>query len=178
MKKSLQQLVFGSLFVAILAVGSAANAQATTKPKTADTAKEATGTVKPKRDWYPIGGIVSSVDKLGKTVSLKKKEGERVLHTDSQTKLEMDDKPVMLGSIKPGNYLSGTLHKIDGEEYILNAKIKLEAPVKKGTNTVTKAVAPVVAPVVEDTATNAVVKKVKKAKKAVTGTNAPAAITK
>lgn len=175
MKKSLQHLVFGSLCAAILIAGSPAIAQTTTKPKAVNPVGE---TAKPKRDWYPFYGTVSTVDKLAKTVALKKKEGERVLKSDTQTTLEMDGKPATLASIKPGYYLHGKLHKEENAEYILDAKIELEAPAKKGTNTVTKAVAPVVAPAVEDNATNAVVKKIKKTKKAAMGTNAPAAITK
>jgi hypothetical protein len=163
MKKSLQHLVFGSLFAAILVAGSAANAQTTT-----------TETPKPKREWYPVGGIVAGVDTSTKTISLKKKEGERVLHTDAQSKIEMDGKPITLGAIKNGYYLSGTLHKEGAEEFILKVKIALEAPAKKGTNTVTKAVAPVMAPAGEESSTNAVVKKIKRKKKTSPDTNAPA----
>jgi hypothetical protein len=164
MKKSLQHLMFGSLFAAILVGGSITHAQTTTS----------TETPKPKRDWYPVGGIVVGVDTSEKTISLKKKEGARVLHTDSQSSLEMDGKPITIGSIQNGYYLHGTLHKEGAEEFILKAKIELKAPVKKGTNTVTKAVAPVVAPAAEETSTNAVVKKIKKKKKTSPDTNAPA----
>ena len=174
MKKSLSHLMFGSLFAALLAVGQIAHAQ----PTPAAT----TETAKPKRTTYPFFGTVASVDASAKTISLKKKEGERVLHTDAKTTLEMDGKPATLADIKAGNYLHGTLHKDAAkEEFILKAKIDLEAPAKKGTNAVVKATTPVVAPVVaaaattEDTATNAVVKAKKKKKKAASSaTNAPA----
>ena len=165
MKKSLQHLVFGSLFAAILVAGSAAHAQTTETPK-------------PKRDWYPFYGTVAAVDKSAKTVALKKKEGERVLHTDAQTTLEMGGKPATLSSIQPGYYLHGKLHKENSVEYILDAKIELEAPAKKGTNHVAAVTAPVVAPAAntDGTSTNAVTKAKKKKKKAAnTDTNAPAA---
>lgn len=178
MKKSLQHLVFGGLCAAILVTGNAVNAQTSTKTKVTevkatDTAKEITEPAKPKRDWYPVGGIVSSVDKSGKAISLKKKEGERVLHVDAQSTIDMDGKPIAVERIKAGNYLSGTLHKEGAEEFILKANIKLEAPAKKGTNTVAKAVSPVIAaPAAEDASTNAVVKKAKKKKApAATGSN-------
>ena len=171
MKKSLQHLVFGSWFAAVLVAGGLANAQTTTT----------TETPKPKRDWYPFHGTVAAVNPSAKTVSLAKKEGERVLNTDSQSTFTMDGKPVTLSSIKVGYYLSGTLHKeANKEEFILKAKIALEAPAKKGTNTVTSAAAPVVAATAgaADTSTNAVVKAKKKKKKKTTDstdTNAPAA---
>jgi hypothetical protein len=172
MKKTLQHLMLGSLFAAILVVGSAASAQ--TKPT------DATETAKPKRDWYPFYGTVAAVDARDKTVSLKKKEGERVLQTDAKTTLEQDGKPATLTDIKAGNYIHGKLHKEGGkEEYILDAKIELEAPTKgKATNHVATATAPVVAAAAatEETATNAVAKVKKKKKKAATNvdTNTPA----
>ena len=172
MKKSLQQLVFGSLFAAILVAGSTANSQTTNKFKTfspkarsAETAKAPVDAAKPKREWYPFYGIVATVDKAAKTVALKKIQGARLLQTDSQTTFEMNGKPASLADVKPGYYLHGKLHKeMTKEEYILDAKIELEAPAKNGTNHVAKAVAPAMA--TDDTATNAPVKLKKKKSKA------------
>jgi hypothetical protein len=139
MKKNIHHLVFGGLCAAMLVAGNTVNAQTTTKPKAAGAAKESAETAKPKPDWYPFYGTVAAVDKSAKTVSLKKKEGERVLKTDAKTTLEQDGQPATLASIKPGYYLHGKLHKLENVEYILDAKIELEAPAKKGTNTVSKA---------------------------------------
>lgn len=176
MKKSLQQLVFGSLCAAILVASSTANAQPvntvkTTKPadakaKAADTAKDAE-TAKPKRDWYPFYGTVAAVDKTAKTVSLKKMEGVRLLQTDDKTTFEMNDKPASLGDVKAGNYLHGKLHKEGGkEEYILDAKIEKTAPVRGKSmgkpETEKPAVAPAPAVPAADPGTNAPAKKKKK----------------
>lgn len=159
MKKSLQHLLLGGLCAAILVVGGPLNAQTSTKVKATDNVKATDPAAKPKRDWYPFYGTVDTVDKSAKTVALKKKDGERVLKTNSQTKLEQDGKPASLASLKPGYYLHGKLHKIENVEFILDAKIELEAPAKKGTN----AVSTVAAPVTDDASTNAV-KKAKKKK--------------
>ena len=163
MKKNIQHLVFGGLFAAILIAGSAANAQVTP-----------TTTPKPKRDWYPFGASVASVDTTAKTISLKKKEGERVLKTDAKTTLEQNGKPATLADVKPGNYLHGKLHKnAGGEEVLLDAKIELEAPLKiKGTNAMPTVATPITSAAADDMTTNAPVKK--KKKKASTATNAPA----
>ena len=178
MKKSLQYLVFGSLFAAIVATSSNANAH-TTKAKAADVAKDPAATVKPKRDWYPFYGTVTAVDKSAKTISLKKMEGARVLQTDDKTTFEMNGKPASISDVKAGNYLHGTLHKDAAkEEVVRDAKIEKEAPVRnKGTNHVATAVAPVVmaATPAEDTTNNAVVKAKKKKAKKSSDTNAPAA---
>ena len=114
---------------AFLAAGQNANAQ----PKPT---KDAAETAKPKRDWYPFYGTVAAVDTKAKTVSLKKKEGARVLQIDSKTTFEQNGKPATLADVKAGNYLHGKLHKnAAGAEIITDAKIELEAPAKnKGTN--------------------------------------------
>ena len=165
MKTSLKQILFSSVFAALLVGNTHANAQ-TNSP------------AKPKRSWYPFYGTVASVDTSAKTVALKKKEGERVLKTDSQTTFEMAGSPASLATIKDGYYLHGKLHKENGVEYILDAKIETEAPAKKGTNHVAAATAPVVAAAAatQETTTNAVAKVKKKKKKATTvDTNAPTA---
>ena len=143
-----------ALLGAFLAAGINANAQ--TK-----TTKDAAETAKPKRDWYPFYGTVAAVDTKAKTVSLKKKEGERVLQTDAKTTLEQNGKTATLADIKVGNYLHGKLHKnATGEEVVTDAKIELEAPAKnKETNQVSTATPPATT---DAASTNAPAKRKKK----------------
>jgi len=89
---------------------------------------------KAKRDWYPFGGTVVSVNKSANTLSLKKKTGGRVLKLDAKSKLEIEGKPVTLGSVKVGSYAHGKLHKDSaGKEVIAAAKFDKEASKKKKT---------------------------------------------
>ncbi len=123
--------------------------------KTAPAPAPAPETVKPKRESYPFKGIVASVNNSAKSIALKKKEGERVLKIDSTTKITVDGKPATLADVKPELYAHGSLHKENGEEYILSAKFDKEAPAKKEktvepavvTPAAPKAPAAVVAPV-------------------------------
>jgi hypothetical protein len=152
MKKTIKTLMYGALLGAFLAAGNNVNAQ----PKPA---KDAAETAKPKRDWYPFYGTVAAVDAKAKTVSLKKKEGERVLQTDSKTAFEHNGKPATLADVKAGNYLHGKLHKnAANEEIILDAKIELEPPAKKPE---TNHVAAAAAATTHDAGTNAPAKKKK-----------------
>ena len=134
MKKALKCLLVSSLLAGALAsVGSlsAADAKAKAEDKAAGKTKEATETSKAKRDWYPFYGTVASIDKQANTISLKKKEGERVLKLDAKSELEIDGKPAVLGSVKVGNYAHGKLHKDSaGNEVITAAKFDKEAPKK------------------------------------------------
>lgn len=158
MKITIKNLLFGTLLGAFLAAGLNASAQTTTN-------KSATETAKPKRDWYPFYGTVSSVDTKAKTVALKKKEGERVLQTDAKTTLEQNGKTASLADIKAGNYLHGKLHKdAAGAEVITDAKIELAAPPKKGA---TNEVAAATAAAADTASTNAPA--TKKKKKSTTG---------
>ncbi len=87
---------------------------------------------KAKREWYPFSGIVVSVDYQAKTISLKKKEGERVVKMDAKSKLEVRGKPAVLSDVKPGDYAHGTLHKdAAGNEVIQSAKFDKEGPKKE-----------------------------------------------
>ena len=152
----MKNLLFGTVLGAFLAAGLNVHAQTPTKP-----AKDATETAKPKRDWYPFYGTVAAVDTKARTVSLKKKEGERVLQTDAKTTFEQNGKPATFADVKAGNYLHGKLHKnAAGAEIITDAKIELEAPARnKGTNDMST-LAP---PATTDTPnTNAPAKKKKK----------------
>lgn len=108
----------------LFAADSTTKAQDKASKQTAEQAK-------PKRDWYPFSGIVASVDKKANTISLKKKEGERVLKLDANSALESDGKPITLGSVKVGNYAHGKLHKdAAGHEVITAAKFDKEQPLK------------------------------------------------
>lgn len=129
--------IFKLLLVACLLAGSLTNAPlscgADTTIKAQDKAagqpRESTTKSKPKRDWYPFGGIVVSVDKKSNTISLKKKEGERVLRLDSKSTLEINGKAAVIGNIKVGDYAHGKLHKDDARnEVITNAKFEKEKP--------------------------------------------------
>lgn len=128
MKRALKYLFVTSLLAAALVAGSslyAADTQAKGEAK-------ATEKAKPKRDWYPFYGTVASVDKQANTISLKKKEGQRVLKLDSKSTLEINGKPAVLGSVKVGDYAHGKLHKDSaGNEVITDAKFDKEAPKKE-----------------------------------------------
>ena len=97
--------------------------------KAVDVAKEKTETIKTKRDWYPFYGYVASVDKQAKTVSLKRKDGERVLKLDAKSEVEVNGKEGTLADVKPGYYAHGKLHK-DAltHEVITAAKFDKDAP--------------------------------------------------
>jgi len=157
MKPTIKSLAFSALLGVLLA--ASLNTYAQTTPSKSST--DATETAKPKRDWYPFYGTVAAVDTKSKTVSLKKKEGERVLQTDAKTTFEQNGKPATLADVKAGNYLHGKLHKNAAkEEVILDAKIELQPPAKKsGTNEVAAAVVPATT---DDASPNAPVKKKKK----------------
>ncbi len=128
MKKALKYLLVTSLLAGALASGSSlCAADSTAKAQDKATTQKA----KAKRDWYPFGGIVASVDKQARTISLKKKEGERVLKLDSKSTLEINGKPAELGSVKVGNYAHGKLKKDSANnEVIMDAKFDKEAPAK------------------------------------------------
>ncbi len=109
----------------------AADSKATAEDKAASGTKAAKEKGKAKRDWYPFGGIVASVDKPANTISLKKKQGERVLKLDSKSTLHVDGKPATIGSVKVGDYAHGKLHKDSaGNEVITDAKFDKEKPKK------------------------------------------------
>ena len=134
MKKLLKYMLVTSLLAVDLAsVPSlqAAGRNAKADDKAAGKTKEAAEKGKSKRDWYPFYGTVASIDKQAKTISLKKKEGERVLKLDSKSTLEIHGKPAVIGSVKVGDYAHGKLHKDSaGNEVITDAKFDKEAPNK------------------------------------------------
>jgi|GEM_PF-320967 len=128
MKKTSLPLLFSGLLAVVLLAGPAASAADT---KTTDAAAGAAETAKPKREWYPFYGTVAAVDTRAKTITLKKKEGERVIKVDSKSDLEIGGKPAILADVQVGNYAHGTLHKDStGAEVILKAKFDKEPPVK------------------------------------------------
>jgi hypothetical protein len=130
MKKVLKYLLVTTLLAAALASSQSLNA-ADSKSEAEDKAagSSESATKKAKRNWYPFGGTVASVNKQANTISLKKKEGERVLKLDSNTTLEINGKPAVLGSVKVGDYAHGKLHKDSaGAEVITDAKFDKEPP--------------------------------------------------
>lgn len=140
MKNALKYLLVSSLLGVALASApllQAADSSAKADDKAAGKTKEATEKSKPKRDWYPFYGTVASIDKQANTISLKKKEGERVLKLDAKSELEVLGKPGTLSSVKAGYYAHGKLHKDSaGKEVITAAKFDKEAPPKaKKANT-------------------------------------------
>ena len=134
MKRVLKYLLLSSLLgVALASVPSlhAADSKATAEDKAAGETKATKEKGKAKRDWYPFGGIVASVDKQANTISLKKKQGERVLKLDSKSTLQVDGKPATIGNVKVGDYAHGKLHKDSaGKEVITDAKFDKEKPKK------------------------------------------------
>lgn len=134
MKQRLKYLFASAFLAGALAGGQslyAAEAKAKAEDNAAGAAQESTHKAPAKRDWYPFGGTVASVDKKANTISLKKKEGERVLKLDAKSELEINGKPGVLGGVKPGDYAHGKLHKDGaGHEVILAAKFDKEKPKK------------------------------------------------
>ena len=134
MKQALKYLLVTSLLAGALVSAPtlyAADSTAKAQDKAGSRAKDAPEKGKAKRDWYPFGGIVASVDKQANTISLKKKEGERVLKLDSKSTLEINGKPAVIGSVKVGDYAHGKLHKDSaGNEVITDAKFDKEKPKK------------------------------------------------
>ena len=123
----LKYLLVTSLLAGALATASSLYAA----DSTAKTSSKATTEAKPKKDSYPFYGYVASVDKQANTISLKKKEGQRVLKLDSQSTLEMNGQSAVIGSVIVGYYAHGTLHKDSaGKEVIKNAKFDKEKPAK------------------------------------------------
>ena len=132
MKNSFKHLIASCLLAVALSSGAfscAAGTNSTVTATNAAKAKEATEAGKTKRDWYPFGGFVASVNQQANTIGLKKKKGERVLSLDSKSQLEINGKPATLGSVKVGDYAHGKLHKdSSGKEVITNAKFDKEKP--------------------------------------------------
>jgi hypothetical protein len=135
MKNNLKSFFVLSFLAAALATApSLYAADSTTKPAgtAADTAKPAAETTKAKREWYPFSGTVASVNKQANTISLKKKEGERVLKLDGKSTLEIEGKSATISSVRVGEYAHGKLHKDSaGNEVIMSAKFDKEAPKKQ-----------------------------------------------
>ena len=132
MRSTIESLIVSSLLAVALATMPplfAAESNLKTDSSAKGRGQPAAETKKAKRDWYPFGGTVVSVDKSVNTLSLKNKTGGRVLKLDAKSKLEIEGKPVTLGSIKVGSYAHGKLHKDSaGKEVITTAKFDKEAP--------------------------------------------------
>jgi hypothetical protein len=130
MKETLRYLLASVCLAAALTCGDAVLAAGTNAPagaKTAAPAGETTEKPKAKRDWYPFGGTVAAVDPQARTVSLKKKKGERVLQVDAKSELQVNGKPAALVNVKVGDYAHGKLHKDgSGKEVITAAKFDKE----------------------------------------------------
>ena len=134
MKRALKCLLAASLLgVALASVPSlqAADSKAKPEDQAARGTKATNEKGKAKRDWYPFGFIVASIHKQANTISLKTKQGERVLKLDANSTLEINGKPAVIGSVKVGDYAHGKLHKDStGNEVITDAKFDKEAPKK------------------------------------------------
>jgi|WetSurMetagenome_2_1015567.scaffolds.fasta_scaffold250843_2 hypothetical protein len=138
MRSTISSLVVSFLLATALAtVPSLSAADSNSKAESGAAQKNKPGAEpkKAKRDWYPFGGTVASVNKPANTISLKKKEGERVLKLDAKSTLEIDGKPTTIDSVKVGSYAHGKLHKASaGKEVVTSAKFDREPPKKtKGT---------------------------------------------
>jgi hypothetical protein len=134
MNKAYKYLFVSSLLgfaLASMPTPSIAASKTNVQAKAVGKTDAGTEKAKAKRDWYPFYGTVAAVDKQANTISLKKKEGERVLKLDAKSTLEISGKPVSIGSVKIGDYAHGKLHKnSDGNEVITDAKFDKERPVK------------------------------------------------
>ena len=135
MRSTIESLIVSSLLAVALATMPplfAAESNLKTESSATGRGQPAAETKKAKRDWYPFGGTVSSVNKPANTISLKKKEGERVLKLDAKSTLEIEGNSATIGSVKVGSYAHGKLHKDSaGKEVITAAKFDRESPKKK-----------------------------------------------
>ena len=137
MKRASFYLLFSGLLAIGLAGGNTASA-ADTKTKSTNAVTGAAQTTKAKREGYPFYGTVAAVDQQAKTISLKKKGGQRVLKIDSKSGLEANGKPAILADVKVSTYAHGRLHKDStGAEVIVTAKFDKEPPRKGAAGTVT-----------------------------------------
>ncbi len=132
MKNTLRYLLAATCLAAVLTYAGPVGAAGTNSPagaKAPAPAGETTEKPKTKRDWYPFGGTVAAVDPQARTVSLKKKKGERVLQLDAKSELQINGKPATLANVKVGDYAHGKLHKdASGKEVITSAKFDKEKP--------------------------------------------------
>lgn len=128
MKTTLGRLFLAGLLILVLGSEPALRAAGQASAKT----QNATEKVKAKRDWYPFGGIVASIDLQTKTVSLKRKTGARVLRLDAKSLIEIDGRPGYLANVRVGSYAHGKLHKdAAGNEVITSARFDKEKPAKE-----------------------------------------------
>ena len=112
MKRAVIHLLATSLLAgALVSPSSVYAADSTTKAQDKAVTGDKEAAPKAKRDWYPFHGFVFAVNKQANTISLKKKEGERVLKLDAKSTLEISSKPAGIGSVKVGDYAHGKLHK-------------------------------------------------------------------
>jgi hypothetical protein len=135
MKNRLETLLVLAMMTFAL-VGAQASAAAESKANaegaTGQNGKPSAEKEKAKRDWYPFYGTVASINKSANTISLKKKEGERLLKVDAKSKIEVDGKSATLGSVRVGSYAHGKLHKDSaGKEIVTAAKFDKEPPKRK-----------------------------------------------
>ena len=96
------------------------------------TANSVATTVKPKRDWYPFRGEIASVNTAENSISLRKKDGARVVHLDSASELKREGTTISASDLKIGEYAHGKLRKDGaGVEFISAASIDREPPQAK-----------------------------------------------
>jgi len=139
MRSATKSLIVSSLLAVALTIEPslfAADSNSKTNCSASVKSKPVAEQKKAKRDWYPFGGTVASVNKPANTISLKKKQGARVLKLDAKSTIEIDGKPSTLSSVKVGSYAHGKLHKNSaGKEVITAAKFDREPPKKKNEAT-------------------------------------------
>jgi hypothetical protein len=128
MKTTLGRLFIAGLLILFLTSDATLRAAEQTTTKAQNTTQKA----KAKRDWYPFGGLVASVDLQAKTVSLKRKTGARILRLDAKSLIEIDGRPGYLANVRVGSYAHGKLHKdAAGNEVITSARFDKEKPAKE-----------------------------------------------
>lgn len=115
MTKQMTSILSAALIAGIAFTATAADEKGSGKKPAAKVTKA----TKPKRDTYPYGGLVGSVD--GNVITLKQKKGERKIMVAKDAKIERrspDKKKtkIKLSDIKVGAYVSGSLKKVDGKE--------------------------------------------------------------
>jgi hypothetical protein len=115
------------------AMGSlAADEKGPTRPETTVPQSELTTERVRRRDTYPFRGIIATIDINARTLLLEGRQTRRLIRVLESTRFEKEGKPAMLGDLKPGERVAGTLRKnASGAEEALLIR-GLPAPLRNG----------------------------------------------
>jgi hypothetical protein len=114
MNRILKSLIFGST-LALSSMGGPMLASAETPPPEQG---QAQAPAKAK-----IQGSVVSVDTTAHTLTLKEASGQKTFQVNPKAEISKGGKKVSLGSVKPGDKLTGYAHTTKGHEMLDSLKI-------------------------------------------------------